>query len=736
MLQWHPHLDPLACAALALAAGAGVYASYRRLARRLTPLRARLVLAPRVATLALLLVAMFDPARVSEHSIRASGRLVVLLDTSSSMDVADKGIETRLARGRALMARIERALPAGVRLDGFEFDTRLRPVPAGRPAPRPGAGPIRETDLKTCLEALADRPDIANARGVVLLTDGGDEPLASIRVPDVPLTVVGIGGDPAAWRDIAITALRHPATAEQNTTFTVEADLATRTGVGADGARAAADIPLALEREERGAWQSVETSRLNLSRKRATASFSVTEAEVGPHRYRITANAIPGEISALNNSRVFDVDIGRKSIRVLYFARELGAEFKMLRSELARDPGIAFTALFRTLSERFTVQGDRIAGDEDLEAGFPSRDTLLRPYDCVIMGSFPAADWSADQMRALVQYVEAGGTVVFLGGEDSFGLGGYAGTPLAPLLPWPLSRGEPDLARGSYPVVVPPVAGGHAIVAGLSALLAESGAATIESVNQPGPLRASATPLIQSTVSGRPVAVAAVHPVGRGRVLAIASNTLWKWARNPGPLKAAYGLFWRQAVRDLAGRTEGGRVIAVRWDRDRYAPGDEARAEIRIAGDASGGAVRLEAAVQTGGVSRAIQTERSAGDAAGYTLKVRFEEAGEYGVRLVAYRADAVAEAYERTFRITQPAREGSALALDHEALDRFARQAGGRYWREAEADEFLHELESSVRQDRVTTEISLIHGRPWFFATVLALLLGEWAIRRRMNLV
>ncbi len=735
MLQWHPHLDPLACAALALAAGASVYAGYRRLVRRLTPPRARLVLAPRVAALALLLVALFDPTRIVEHSVRASGRLVVLLDTSSSMDVADQGDATRLSRARGILTRIERALPPEIRLDRFDFDTRLRPA-TGASAPRPAAGPVRETDLKSSLESLAGRPDIAAARGIIVLTDGGDEPLASVGLPDAPLTLVGIGGDPAAWRDIAITAVRHPAAAEQNTTFTVEADLSARTGVSPDAARAAADLPLTVEREERGTWKTVEARRLNLSRKRATASFSLTEPEIGPHRYRIAAGSIPGEVSTLNNARTIDVDIGRKSIRVLYFARELGAEFKMLRSELARDPGIAFTALFRTSSERFTVQGDRVAGDEDLDAGFPNRDALLRPYDCVIIASFPAADWTPDQMRTLVQYVEAGGTVAFLGGEDSFGRGGYADTPLAALLPWPISRGEPDLARGSFPVAVAPAAGGSPIVAGLAALLAESGDPVIESVNLPGALRASATPLLQSTASGRPVAVAAVHPVGRGRVLAIASNTLWKWARNPGPLKAAYGLLWRQAVRDLAGRTEGGRVLSVRWDRDRYAPAEEARAEVRVAGDASAGAVRLDAAVQTNGISRPVPVERAAGDAGAYAVKVRFEESGEYRVRLVAYRADAVAETYEKTFRVSRPDREGAALAIDHGALERLARQTGGRYWREAEVDAFIRELESGIRRDRVTAEVSLIHGGPWFLMLVLALLIAEWALRRRMNLV
>ena len=77
-------------------------------------------------------------------------------------------------------------------------------------------------------------------------------------------------------------------------------------------------------------------------------------------------------MSVLNNERRVVVDVQKKAVHALFFTRELGMDFKMLRSEIGRDPGIAFTALFRTLSERFTVQGDRLTGDEPLEAGFPT----------------------------------------------------------------------------------------------------------------------------------------------------------------------------------------------------------------------------------------------------------------------------------------------------------------------------------------------------------------------------
>ena len=44
---------------------------------------------------------------------------------------------------------------------------------------------------------------------------------------------------------------------------------------------------------------------------------------------------------------------------VLFFAQELGWDFSMIRKELARDPSVELTALFRVSGQRFVVQGSR-----------------------------------------------------------------------------------------------------------------------------------------------------------------------------------------------------------------------------------------------------------------------------------------------------------------------------------------------------------------------------------------
>jgi uncharacterized membrane protein len=683
-----------------------------------------LLLAPKIIVALLLLVALFEP--VWSHSQRdpTRRRLVTLLDVSSSMDVPDDGREPRGVRARKILEQIKDNLPGDILVAEVEFDTELHKsgAPGGRALPR-------GTDLAGSLLALGERGDTASSLGVVVLTDGGDERVPVTKLPGVPVTVIGFGSDPAKWDDVAVAEVQAPVTVEKEVEFEVAVDWQAR---GLAGKTAA--LRVALEERRGGTWQKVADEPVDLSRGRARTRFKTSGAEPGLRRYRVSAPALPGEVSTLNNSREFVVDVQKKSVHMLYFTRELGMDFKLLRSELARDPGLSLTALVRTMSERFTIQGDRLAGDEELEAGFRTSEKTLRLYDCVILGSFPAADWNAAQLAALVKYVEDGGAVVFLGGEKSFGRGGYAGTVLAPLFPWSVNDAEPPLLQGEFPVNVPAAAIGQGAVAGVRELL-ERAVATVESLNSVGGLKPGATVLLQANLSTRTVPVIAVQTFGKGKVMAVASNTLWKWGTKGEELRSAFGLFWRQAVRDLTGKAEGGRVISVRWDKDGYRPGEQATAEVRVAGEQATKQARLAATLAFAGQTTALEAESVPGQAGVFKVRAQFRERGEYQFRLVVYQGEQVAETYEKVLQIAPRVPEGARLELDETYLRQLAEKGGGTYVPEGEAEAFVKKLVAGVGQKTVVLESPLAEHGPWYAGILLLALVLEWVLRRRMNL-
>jgi uncharacterized membrane protein len=363
----------------------------------------------------------------------------------------------------------------------------------------------------------------------------------------------------------------------------------------------------------------------------------------------------------------------------------------MLRSELGRDPGIAFTALFRTAGERFTLQGDRRAGDDALAAGLPPTKQGLEAYDAIIIGSFPAEDCTPRQMQALIQFVEDGGTLIFLGGDQSFGRGGYAQTSLAALFPWSLSDREPEPAHETVSVRVPPMGAGHPILATVEDLLARS-SATLEAVNLVSELKPGATALLEARLGARELAIVAFQPFGKGKVLGIASNTLWKWATQPEPLRSAYGLFWRQAIRNLTGKIEGGQNLTVRFDKDFYRPGEQAALEIRAPG-ARPDALRFAASLALRDQAAPVTVEPLPGQDRTWQAKLRFRERGEHVFRLVAYQNDRVLETYEKDLAIAPLLSEGSRLELDEPFLQQLAQRGGGAYFRETDADQLLQRM-------------------------------------------
>jgi Ca-activated chloride channel homolog len=68
--------------------------------------------------------------------------------------------------------------------------------------------------------------------------------------------------------------------------------------------------------------------------------------------------------------------------------------------------------------------------------GLPRTLSELQKFDCVVLSNIPATTMSLQQMEILRTYVEdLGGGLVMIGGDQSFGLGGYYKTTLEEILP-------------------------------------------------------------------------------------------------------------------------------------------------------------------------------------------------------------------------------------------------------------------------------------------------------------
>jgi uncharacterized membrane protein len=725
-LEWNPSFGPVVSAAIILGTGVYFYLLFQRLVRRHGRVNSWTLLLPKMILVGLLVLALLDPDMKITGWNSNPAKVLILRDISSSMDLRDDGSSTRSERVAGLIQEIEASAPPAIHFEVLPFDTAVHD--AGY---LPKSGTDRGTDLGSMFMALANQPNLADADGAILLTDGGDETVELAGAPSLPLGIVGVGASPDSWNDIGIGAVTAPASVEENSQFDLEADLYARPQTHANlGA-----LDVALDEGHGGNWTEVQSQKIDLSSLHAAVSFHVQVNGTGAQRYRVRLPQLPGELTYANNARVVNVQVQQRALHVLYFTQELGVDYKYLRTELDADPGIMFTAMYRVLQDQFTVQGDR-TGYQDLAEGFPAKEEILKRYDCLILGSFPASQFTDAQAETLARYVEDGGALILLGGESSFGRGGYAESKLAPLMPWAISDDEPELATGSFPVTLSPSAGAVEFTSGLREDLAAAGGVALDSLNQPGGLRPGAIGLLDASISNHTEPVVAWQRYGKGQVVGIATNTLWKWAAAGHETRALYGRFLRQAVRGLTKKLEGGTLLGIHWNQEHYRPGEQAVVEVQVRAAADGGAMRLVGSISTPGGDKEVSLVPVTGEAERYTAKIPLPQRGDYTFRLSAYAGTNVAESYERVLPVEPLVEEGANPELKEAYLRAIAARARGVYASEKDLGPIKAFLRERIVSEQSSVAVPLVNFWNVFPFLVLLILLGEWVLRRRLNLV
>ncbi|TXT16631.1 MAG: membrane protein [Planctomycetota bacterium] len=197
---------------------------------------------------------------------------------------------------------------------------------------------------------------------------------------------------------------------------------------------------------------------------------------------RAASDAASREATLANNSRIVTVDRGGGPFRVLYVGGRPNWEFKFLRRALEEDDEVKLVGLLRIAKKEpkfaFLNRGDRAnplfkgfgnkteqtenydqpvlirLGTKDadeLRGGFPKSSDELFQYHAVILDDVEAAYFTQDQQSLLQQFVSRrGGGLLMLGGNQSFGEGGYQRTAVGDMLPVYLDRGDPTTTDAGY----------------------------------------------------------------------------------------------------------------------------------------------------------------------------------------------------------------------------------------------------------------------------------------------
>jgi uncharacterized membrane protein len=721
---------------LLVALAALAYGAYAGSPVPLAPWRRRTLVILRLVTLLLLVGALLRPVALVPTSRWQDAVVPILVDTSRSMQLPDADGRPRIERAATLVKAL---LP---RLQAFEvellgFGERLAPVDLAAIAAEG-----RRSDLGGALRELAQRYRGRRVAGVVLVSDGGDtggaEPTSDVAgVP--PVYAIGVGSRRLV-RDREVTGLTVGEPVLPGSTVTLS------TTVIAHGFGVA---PFEVRVLENGRPIQVRQVRPTGDGVPHTLTVQVSPAAETATLYTVELAVAPGELVAENNRMSVLVRPPGPQRRVLLVAGAPGNEHNFLRRALVRDPGLDVDAVWRKgQNDRgestFYVQAhpDRARA---LTSGYPQDREALFAYDALVLGNVDSDALTTEQLAMTADFVGTrGGGVLVLGGRSFVGRG-LIGTPLEDVLPLDLA-GRGAVARTARSaaepntVVLTPEGIAHPVTAlGTTAEETRNRWAALPPLAAVAPLGApkpgALVLLLAETPLGR-TPLLAVQRYGRGRAMVFTGEAAWRWRMRLPSDDRSYELFWRQAVRWLAGGAPGPvsvvatggqtpgemvRIEASVWDR-RFEPIRDAAVTILVD--------------EPGSTSRTVRAALVDATAGRYVAEFRPTERGVYRVRAEARRGPDLVGRAEDWLLVGGADPEFADPRLNDEVLRRLALATGGRFAFIGEVDPaaLASALQAKALESRPLERRELWH-RSWVFGLMLTGLLAEWILRRRWGL-
>lgn len=715
--------------------------------------RDRAVLAVlRTVTILLIIGCLLRPGLVIASAVPQRNVLAVLYDDSRSMRIRDtdrggapgtnvtpSGAASRLDAMQAVFSdssALIRQLGEKFALRRFRF--------SGAAAPMRGSGEVAAAGTRSDLaQALDDvREDLSGMplAGVVLVSDGADngngaldDALLALRARRVPVYTVGVGRE-RFERDIAIERVDAPRRTLAGASSVVEIDVRLR-GVGKD--------PVALTVEADGRVVATETVHPPTRGDLATLQVRVPPLDPGVHRLAVRARPLPSEIVTENNEWQTSMTVRAGPDRVLYLEGEPRPEFAFLRRAVASDSALLVVGLMRSAERKFLRLGVR--DSLELLGGFPTTREELYQYRALILGSIEASFFTPEQLRMLADFVSVrGGGLLVLGGRASLSEGGYAGTPLADVLPLTLTRSEVNAEGPAVPVAIRPTRAGESHPAlQLGASLAASrtkwdSLPALTMVNRLGALRAGATQLLAGrTEDGRSdVPILAWQRYGRGMsaILGVQDSWIWRMDTSIPVTDQTHQTFWRQMVRWIV--EDAPAPFEVIASPTRVAPGEpvQLRAQVNTPLYADVNDANVAATVTSpDGQVQTIPLEWSLRDDGSYSARFTPTDTGRYAIEASAQRPGAGRDSVQITQATVLVDERGADVAhaeLRASLLRRIAEETGGKYYTLNDAARLA---DDAVYTDAGVTvrEANDLWDMPAVFL-LLALLLGaEWGYRR-----
>ena len=710
----------------------------------------------RCATAILLLLIMCRPTLVATVTERIPGSLVLLLDNSRSMQIADSlnnasrwnALKAVLADSQEQLSELSDTWDLKI----YQFDESTKPVQLTdgiANLPNEPNGP--QSAIGSALEDVLTHEAHQKIVAVLLLSDGAQRAFAPhdvqpqtvvrrLAIDNIPLYTFPFGKPAFGLQsDLRIEDLLVNDVVFAETPVTVQAT------VSADGyTNQSHKVQLLWENTE-GKMEIVDTRQvlIDSQHKRITVPLSYTPVHAGEYKISVQIDQPAGELVNSNNSQSTFVSVRKGGINILFLAGasrqggHAGIEPRFIRSALAAHADL------NVRYEMLNYSKARINLHSTLEEG---------AFDVFLLADVDINALDFPTWKQIALAVDKGAGLAMLGGFHSFGPGGFRDSPIAPLLPIQIGRaerqnfGEPirqDMhVRGPLQFSPQPLGENlHPIVLfneldiNWAKLPALDGANRFERFS----LKPNAQLIATSADSNSwPLLVAGAW--GHGRTLAFAIDSTWHWQMEG--FGDVYRRFWRQLVMWLARKDDtDSESVWVRLDGRRYQRGSHVEFLLGVSETNRN---------TTSAMSFDIQVELPDGSMASLQPSPRGEKLvgtftqttlpGDYKVLVTATNDNKLLGTAQARFTVPdldmeldQPAAEPTLLS----SLAGLTADAGGAGLAPEDLPDLLEQLKARTQEfeEEIKQEQSLWDSWPMLFSLV-GLLCCEWFLRKRWGLV
>jgi hypothetical protein len=377
---------------------------------------------------------------------------------------------------------------------------------------------------------------------------------------------------------------------------------------------------------------------------------------------------------------------------------------------------------------------------------------------------------------AIEQFTSAGGGLLMIGGQNSFGPGSYQGTPIEKALPVFVGDASSPQERTQFVPKLTADGLTHPAMEGLVEWFGGEG--------KPG--KAELPPLLGNVVvgkprggatillvhagrpgpDGQPQTILAVQRYGEGRSAAFTADTTYRWYL---PLRglgqdSPYNRFWGQLIRWLAradtkNRQRGSGIDGL-LNKNLYQLGESVRVRAMVRderGDATRYAqVNLKLRRADGKDARQLPLNAVESRTGLYDVTIANPDMGDWVIELSASKDGKELGKQELKFTVIPPAEEMLKLAANPALLAGIAQQTNGFNYELAQLPNLIEQLirtgapEAEARQETVPLANTLRalmalmgsnpkwpgkYDLPMQSGLVIVLLGIEWILRRRWQL-